>query len=732
MSEKDYLSINNYELKQDIGEGNFGKVKLGIFKKTGEQFAIKIINKDKIKQKMNNILFKENEIITKFNHINIVYVFQIIEEEKNIYIIMEYCNQGELFDYIVAHQKLEEDEASIFFYQLINGVDYIHKKGVAHRDLKPENLLLTVDKILKIIDFGLSHEYDENSLLKTKCGSPSYAAPEIIKGKLYDGFKTDIWCCGIILYAMLCGYLPFEGENNRELFRSILQCNPEYPPFLSKTSKKLIQSLLRINPNERLTIEEIKQNDFYLKGKELCKIDYKSVEDELEKRNTFYGDGNKKFKNIFNINNKKIEQEETLSKISNNNNNNNTKINIINLITDVNSNGGAINTFRQRVLKNNDNFKKKIELINDKIQKILQTDANESNNKINNNEINNLKRINLFNYKKNNIDNLIGKQNKYNERFQNKNTGYFLYLKKVNKNSINSIENTAYNSHNKTKKFFTQFVSPIPTNKKTISPFIYEYNKNNMNNYKNTETINFNNKYYNDASMNNNSNDTKTLNINKRNCEISPIHGNLFNNIKLDYSKINKINSVENKNRTKKYINYKNDYPNINLNNKDIINKCNKDDEINSKNSVVNNINTIWNNNSDYKKKNLEDNVPTYKNLQTPNEKYLHIPNLVNKYNNNSPKKENKGNNTDNLNVYENINKNKKNKNKDLKTLNTKENIEKNNKDNIDKSNNNTNSTFNYRSKSRDNGNNLIKNLKEKFNNNNILPPLDIRMKINH
>ncbi len=158
MSEKDYLLINNYVLKEDIGEGNFGKVKLGIFKKTGEKFAIKIINKDKIKQKMKNILFKENEIITKFNHINVVYVFQIFEEENNIYIIMEYCNKGELFDYIVSHKRLEE-EASIFFYQLINGVDYIHKKCVAHRDLKPENLLLTEDKTLKIIDFGLSHEY---------------------------------------------------------------------------------------------------------------------------------------------------------------------------------------------------------------------------------------------------------------------------------------------------------------------------------------------------------------------------------------------------------------------------------------------------------------------------------------------------------------------------------------------------------------------------------------------
>ena len=178
---EDYSSISNYKFIKNIGEGNFGKVKLGIYIPTGEKYAIKILNKKIIKKKMKNTIFKENEIITKFNHINIVYVFQIIEDEENYYIIMEYCKKGELFDYIVSKQRLSEEESSIFFYQLINGLEYIHKKGVAHRDLKPENLLLTKDKTLKIIDFGLSHEFDGLNLLKTKCGSPSYACPEIIK-----------------------------------------------------------------------------------------------------------------------------------------------------------------------------------------------------------------------------------------------------------------------------------------------------------------------------------------------------------------------------------------------------------------------------------------------------------------------------------------------------------------------------------------------------------------------
>jgi 5'-AMP-activated protein kinase catalytic alpha subunit len=626
---------------------------------------------------------------------------------------MEYCNKGELFDYIVAHQKLEEDEASIFFYQLINGVDYMHKKGVAHRDLKPENLLLTVNKILKIIDFGLSHEYDENSLLKTKCGSPSYAAPEIIRGKLYDGFKTDIWCCGIILYAMLCGYLPFEGDNNKELFRNILNCNPEYPSFMSKTAKKLIKSLLKANPDERLTIEQIKKNDFYLKGKELCKIDYNLVEDELEKRATFYGNENN---NVIK-NNKKKEDEELLSKMSENNRN--KKINLLNYFTDENNNEG-INSFRQQILKNNDNFKKKIDIINDKIQKILQTDGKELNNKTSiHNDNDSSKRLNIFNYKSKNKEQLIGKQNIYDERFINKNAGHFLYLKKINKTSNNSNQNTACNSNSqsKTKRFFTQFASPNLLNKKMMSPFINEYIKNNLNNYKNTETINFSSKHNNNLSINNKSNDVKTLTINNNNCEKSLINDNIFNNIHLNFNKINKVNSVDNKNKTKNYINNKNDYLTILTNNRDNL----------SRNTVVNNINTIWKNNSDYKRKNIDNNSEGNKNFIIPRDNLLQIQNLLSKNNNNNSRNasiENRSSENEQKDIYDNqtYNKNKRKRNiiNDILSLNSIE-----NKDNAN--------TINYRSKSRDNRKYIIRNLKESFNDNkNILPPLDMHIKLNH
>ena len=278
MEKNEYSIIDNYIFKNDIGEGNFGKVKLCIFKKTGEKFAVKIMNKNQIKLKMKNKIFQENKIITKFNHLNVISVFEIIEDFSNYYIIMEYCENGEFFDYILSHQKLSEEECSFFFYQIINGVEHIHSKGFAHRDLKLENILLTHKYILKIIDFGLSHEFKEDGeLLNTKCGSPSYASPEIVLGKPYDGFKSDIWSCGIILFSIATGYMPFAGENITILFRDILKCKPVIPGYLSNDIKSLILSILTRDPNERINIENIKKHEFYLKGKQLFEKKYKNI-----------------------------------------------------------------------------------------------------------------------------------------------------------------------------------------------------------------------------------------------------------------------------------------------------------------------------------------------------------------------------------------------------------------------------------------------------------------------
>ena len=406
-----YTEIANYTLKEDIGEGNFGKVKLAIYEETGEKFAIKILNKKQIKIKMKNTIFKENEIITKFNHINVIFVFAIIEDENNFYIVMEYCKKGELFDYIVAHQYLSEEQSSIFFYQLINGVEHIHSRGIAHRDLKPENLLLTENNILKIIDFGLSHEFDEINYLSTKCGSPSYAAPEIIKGEKYDGFKTDIWCCGIILYAMVCGYLPFDGEDNDVLFKNIVECNPEIPDYLSYDCQELIMDILKEDPNERITIEGIKKSKFYLKGKKLCNIDYNQIERSVLKRRhriRSFDRGEEIKDNMIKIVNTEEKKknihnliEKNFKELENNKSERNTKIRnseqkrhikFINTKT-------VLNTFRDKINLININFNKKIRKFHKNMNLILNTDANAIvNNKINNDPLFNNQIITLTKY----------------------------------------------------------------------------------------------------------------------------------------------------------------------------------------------------------------------------------------------------------------------------------------------------------------------------------------------
>jgi serine/threonine protein kinase len=449
------LTIDDFILKEDIGEGNFGKVKLGIYKKTGEEYAIKILNKEKIKSKMKNTVFKENEIATKFNHINVVYVFDIFEDKENCYLIMDFCKKGELFDYIVKHQRLSENEASVFFYQLINGVEYIHSMGIAHRDLKPENLLLTNDNVLKIIDFGLSHEFNGTELLKTKCGSPSYAAPEIICCPYYDGFKTDIWCCGIILYAMLCGFLPFEGDDNTLLFRNILECDPEMPDWLSKASRELIIKILNPDPDERITLDEIKRHKFYLKGKKLCKINYEDMNNIIKNRE-IRNNKNKENQieinkenenNILIIDNKNDEQE-----IKNVNEDKKIKYNYCNTIS-----GGLLKMKLFDKLynfKNNNSihsFRKKIMGINININNYLNNHFNKRDldnqietivNKEKNNDI-------AFDDDKNiNVNDLIVQVQ------DNNNTNY---------NSINDSNNI----NNKDKKF-TSFLSRLNSYRKPL------------------------------------------------------------------------------------------------------------------------------------------------------------------------------------------------------------------------------------------------------------------------
>ena len=187
----------------------------------------------------------------------------MIENHDYLYLIMEYCSGGELFQHIVKNRRLKEDEAAKMYQQIISGVEYIHKLGIVHRDLKPENLLLDHNNSIKIVDFGLSNLYKHGERLKTACGSPCYAAPEMIKGERYLGLGADIWSSGVILYAMVCGYLPFEDQNTKKLYQKILNADYKLPSFLSDEAKDLITRILNPDPTKRFSIEDIRDHPWY-------------------------------------------------------------------------------------------------------------------------------------------------------------------------------------------------------------------------------------------------------------------------------------------------------------------------------------------------------------------------------------------------------------------------------------------------------------------------------------
>jgi 5'-AMP-activated protein kinase, catalytic alpha subunit len=216
-------------------------VRLGTHIPTNQRVAVKTLQKEKIVEQADiERVTREICILKILRHPNIIQLYevpppptQIIETKTDIHLIMEYADGGELFDYIVKKKRLDENEAIFFMQQILSGVEYIHKNGIVHRDLKPENLLLDSNRNIKIVDFGLSNQYKQGEKLKTACGSPCYAAPEMIAGKRYECLNVDIWSCGIILYAMLCGYLPFEDPNTNKLYKKIMAGEYEVPKILT-------------------------------------------------------------------------------------------------------------------------------------------------------------------------------------------------------------------------------------------------------------------------------------------------------------------------------------------------------------------------------------------------------------------------------------------------------------------------------------------------------------------
>ena len=210
------------------------------------QVAVKVLEKERIVDKGDiKRVTREIQILKHIRHPNVVHLLEVIEKPKHIYLVTEHVSGGELFDFIVAHGRLQETQACHIFRQILLGVDACHAMGVAHRDLKPENLLIDEDGNIKIIDFGLSNTFDgPDALLRTACGSPCYAAPEMIAGRRYSGAKADIWSLGVCLFAMLCGYLPFEDPDTGALYKKILAGTYKVASFVSSEAQDLISAML--------------------------------------------------------------------------------------------------------------------------------------------------------------------------------------------------------------------------------------------------------------------------------------------------------------------------------------------------------------------------------------------------------------------------------------------------------------------------------------------------------
>uniref|UniRef100_A0A671YL13 MAP/microtubule affinity-regulating kinase 3 n=1 Tax=Sparus aurata TaxID=8175 RepID=A0A671YL13_SPAAU len=260
--------IGNYRLLKTIGKGNFAKVKLARHVLTGREVAVKIIDKTQLNPTSLQKLFREVRIMKLLNHPNIVKLFEVIETEKTLYLVMEYASGGEVFDYLVAHGRMKEKEARAKFRQIVSAVQYCHQRRIVHRDLKAENLLLDADMNIKIADFGFSNEFTVGSKLDTFCGSPPYAAPELFQGKKYDGPEVDVWSLGVILYTLVSGSLPFDGQNLKELRERVLRGKYRIPFYMSTDCENLLKKLLVLNPVKRGSLEQIMKDHWMNVGHE--------------------------------------------------------------------------------------------------------------------------------------------------------------------------------------------------------------------------------------------------------------------------------------------------------------------------------------------------------------------------------------------------------------------------------------------------------------------------------
>ncbi|KAL9230247.1 hypothetical protein vseg_005625 [Gypsophila vaccaria] len=269
MEKKGTILMDRYELGRLLGQGNFAKVYYARDVKNGQSVAIKVIDKEKtMKSGLNEQIKREISVMKLVKHQNVLQLHEVMATKSKIYIVLEYAKGGELFKK-VAKGRLKEDIARWIFQQLIGAVDCCHNRGVYHRDLKLENLLIDEDGSLKVSDFGLSalaESKREDGMLHTTCGTPAYVAPEVINRRGYDGAKADIWSCGVILFALLSGHLPFQDANLIEMYRKITRADYQCPTWFPSDVRRLLLKILDPNPKTRIPISKIMENSWFKKG----------------------------------------------------------------------------------------------------------------------------------------------------------------------------------------------------------------------------------------------------------------------------------------------------------------------------------------------------------------------------------------------------------------------------------------------------------------------------------
>lgn len=261
MAERDALRLGAYKLSKTLGMGAFGKVKVAEHVATGHRVAVKMVNRQKVERHgMAEKMKREIAVLQACWHAHIIRLYEVIDTPTEIFMVLEYAPGGDLFDYVVSHGRLEEHDATRVVAQLLAGVAYIHERKIAHRDLKPENLLLDARGRLKVADFGLANVMRDGELLRTSCGSPNYAAPEVISGHLYAGPEVDAWSCGVVTFALLCGHLPFEDDSVSNLFRRIRAGMYSIPTHVPALARDLISRLLIVDPMARLSVPNARRH----------------------------------------------------------------------------------------------------------------------------------------------------------------------------------------------------------------------------------------------------------------------------------------------------------------------------------------------------------------------------------------------------------------------------------------------------------------------------------------